>query len=323
MALQWGGDRLTNAGMLPTLKKLTTLPLKDPGSNAMGDYNRRAVKSAALMRWYQLEPQEARQEVLREIGSATPALTAESLSFLPESALTQFEAIWAQAYVDSGNDVLAGLLAQFGTGLATPQVAGKLKEIGGESHCEAQAAALAYLVKFDPDVARSLLRGVCHDVSLQDVSRYSWGPPLEELALRRVEEPNNRVASDALIYLQAYGTGAALAPLRERYSNWTHQAAAKAAISQGSNVWPSATDWDEIGGRSEPCAGSCRESGLAGGREVDCGGHERLRGRAGVSAGQVRLIVSRGSTLCRQSLQQWSVGELHGRTILLQIAAAA
>lgn len=248
MALQWDGDRLTNAGMLPTLKKLATLPLKDPGSNAMGDYNRRAVKSAALMRWYQLEPEEARQEVLVEIGSATPALTAESLSFLPETTtLPQFEGLWARAYVESGNGVLGGLLARFGTGSAASQIAAKLKEVGEESHCEAQAAALAYLVKFDPDAARSLLGGVCHDVSLQSVSRYGWGSALEELALQRMEEPNDRVTSDALIYLESYGTKAAQAPLREHYLKWSREAAGRTATLQSGNVGLSAADWDTIG----------------------------------------------------------------------------
>lgn len=247
MALQWGGDRLTNARMLPTLKKLATLPLKDPGSAAMTDYHRRAVKSAALMRWYQLEPDEARNEILNEIGSATPSLTAESLSFLPEITLPQFEGVWAQAYVESGNDVLAGLLARFGTGSAASQIAAKLKEIGKGSHCEMQTAALAFLVKFDADAARVLLSDVCRDVSLQNVSRFGYGSPLEELALRRIGEPNDRVTSDALIYLMDYGTKAAKVPLQERYSKWTHEVAGRADSPQSVEAAPSAADWDTLG----------------------------------------------------------------------------
>jgi len=83
-------DLIESPNLLPTLQQLAQKPLKDPGSNDSGIYTTRELKSIALERWYQLDPDGARQEALRQIGSAHPSMTAESLYFLENESITQF-----------------------------------------------------------------------------------------------------------------------------------------------------------------------------------------------------------------------------------------
>ena len=147
--------------MLAVLQTLARLPLKGPGSNLSTISTTLELKSAALERWYEVDPEGARREILNQIGSASPSLTAAAISFFPKQSFPEFESIWAEALL-STNDyeqeaVLASLLAHFGSGTATAMVASKLDAKVGEWACAPQAAALGYLVKFDPESARPFL----------------------------------------------------------------------------------------------------------------------------------------------------------------------
>ena len=99
MELQYNWDVLRSAALLPTLELLAKSPLKDPGSNEMNGYTTRELKSAALQRWFELDPISAHEEALRQIGSPDPSLTADSLTFLAKEKLPQFEGLWGDAFM--------------------------------------------------------------------------------------------------------------------------------------------------------------------------------------------------------------------------------
>ncbi len=147
-----------------TLQQVVSLPVSDASSRVMPTYDRVKLKSEALSRLYELDPEAAKRAVYAQIGSATPSLTAARLWFLPAEPLPQFESIWAQALLgpsgESNPEVLAGLMTRFGTGQFASQVAAKVRaslEIG--EACAPEAAMLAYVVKFNADLARPLSAG--------------------------------------------------------------------------------------------------------------------------------------------------------------------
>jgi hypothetical protein len=233
--LLWDWDTLRSEAMLPTLQALARRPLNNPGSNLSTAYSRRDLKSAAFKRWYELDSEGAKRQILEELGSGKPSLTAQAVSFLPKEPLPQFESVWAQAFLDSSDyeqeTVLASLLVRFGTGTVVAQIASKLDSKVGRWACAPQAAALAYMVKFDSDAARSFLKRAidargegmtaCNHSLFQDVSAHAFSPVLTEAALGTLDDADQRVTMDALIYLASYGDKAAQQPIWDRYVKWT------------------------------------------------------------------------------------------------------
>jgi len=261
MELLWDWDTLRSGTILPALQVLAKLPLNNPGSNLSTTYSRRDVKSAALKRWYELDPEGAKQEILRQIGSAKPSLTAQALSFLPMEALPQFESTWAQALLNSSDyqeeTVFASLLVRFGTGAVLPQVKSKLDARVGKWACASQAAALAYVVKFDSEAARPLLKRAieargegmtaCNHSLFQDVVAQTFSPVLTEAALGTLEDSDQEVTNDALIYLTNYGDKATEQPIWDRYVRWTTKWTGKGEALEHREAGSLVGNWQEVG----------------------------------------------------------------------------
>ena len=240
--LMWHWDLLRSPSMLPVLEASAKLPLTHPGSNRVDVYSRREFKSIALARWYELDPAGATQEILLEIGSATPSLTAQSLTFLPKQTFPQFESIWAQRLGESKDyeeeTVLGGLLVHFGIGTASAQVERKLRAKMGAWECAPQAAALAYIVRFDSEQAKPLLDRAlgaggavptgCHHSLFQDVSAHASGAVLSDAAVASLDNPDRQVTMDALIYLTDHGREEDQKPIWDRYVKWSQQWSSKA-----------------------------------------------------------------------------------------------
>lgn len=232
-------DLLRSPDILPSLQTLAKLPPMNDG--ALGPYSREELKSAALKRWYELDPAGARSEILAQIGATPPSLSAQAVAFLPKEPLPQFESQWAAAFVGTTaqqrEDVLGSLLVQFGTGAATPQMIVKLNEPPRPYACMAHALALAYLVRFSPDDARPLLKRVhaaddteCKSSLLRWVSEHATAPVLNEVAVEELDDSDPAVFMDALQYLTSYGTKADEKPLWDRYVKWTQAWSGKADI---------------------------------------------------------------------------------------------
>ena len=154
-------DLLRSDAIAPALRKLAQLPLADPANNLSTIYATRELKAAALLRWDDLNPDEATRAAEQQVGSASPSLTERDLVFLKDRKMPQFEAIWANALLSETSytkeTALAGLLARFGTGTALPAVVEKLSKNVRHWACAPQGAALAYLVEFSPEQATRFL----------------------------------------------------------------------------------------------------------------------------------------------------------------------
>lgn len=254
-------DLLRSDAMLGALQTLARLPLKNPGSNLSDIYTLRGLKSAALQRWYELDPEGARREIMIQIGSSSPSLTAAAISFLPKQSFPEFESTWADALLDTDDyepeAVLASLLAHFGSGTASALVAGKLDAKVGEWACAPQAAAFGYLVEFDPESARPFLQRAidargpgktgCNHSLFQDVAAYTSSPVLSEAALKTLDDPDRQVTMDALIYLAGFGKPEAKQSIWEHYLKWSETWAGKGDVLEQRKPGDMTGNWQEIG----------------------------------------------------------------------------
>ncbi len=243
-------DRLDSPEFLPVLQTLARLPLTYPDDFEVGPYTRQWLKAMALMRWYQLDPEGAHSEILAQIGSASPTLTAQSIGFLPAEQLPQFEPLWAQALLDTKSPLreraLGSLLIRFGTGAATGQMIEKL-DSKRSYPCDAHLVALAYLVRFSPDIARQRLKnevatnvGGCGGDLLNWISRLTAASVLNDQAVEDLNSTDPSVVRDAIRYLASYGRKQDEGPLWRRYVQWTTAYKGKENLLDQKNV-----DWSK------------------------------------------------------------------------------
>ena len=237
--LDWQWDVIRSAITPRTLQQIASLPVTDAGSRTMTTYDRVKLKGDALHRLYELDPQTAKQVTYAEIGSAQPSLTASSLWFLPSEPLPQFESLWAQALLDPSSntnpEVLAALMTRFGAGAYASHVAAKIRSSLGEQACAPQAAMLAYVLKFNADEGRPLLRAAfqarshtfCYRNLFDELSRYTTSAALTDVANEAIEDPDPEAASGALRYLAIYGDKRSQQPILDRYIAWTNEWAGK------------------------------------------------------------------------------------------------
>jgi hypothetical protein len=238
-------DRLNTPAFLPVLQSLARLPDSQP-EDGFASLGLSGLKGYALMRWYELDPQGAHAEILKQIGTATPTLRAESLEFLPDEQLPQFETAWSDAFLASQNQLeerlLGGLLVRFGSGAAADRMLSKLSQ-PGKSLCDPHLYALAYLARFRPDSALPLLRKEIADVParcdenvFRDLTQIVQAPAINDLAIAELDNPNPVIVRDAVDYLRLYGRPQDREPLWKRYLRWAEE-------HKGANGTVSGTDY--------------------------------------------------------------------------------
>jgi hypothetical protein len=235
--LQYRWDAIKDPQWLPTLRAIT-LRYKDyPERHEMNAYQSLITSGAPLKRWYELDPDAARDTVIKEITRPEPRYGADVLGLLPDKTLPEVEDQLAQHFLATDDyeieGKIASLLFRYADSDAWPEVAGKVTENVGTWACESQDTMLAYVLRVDPQMARPLLeraiaaRGPqdngCRRTLFTDVGALRTDPILEELAIKSLTDPDPEVARDAASYLGRHGSTAAEQPLWNRYEAWSSQ----------------------------------------------------------------------------------------------------
>lgn len=235
--LQYRWDAIKDPQWLPTLRAIA-LRYKDyPSPHEMNAYQSLIASGAALKRWHELDPDGARDTVIKEISRPKPRYGADVLGLLPDKTLPEIEDRLAQNFLATDNyeveGNIASLLFRYADSDAWPEVAGKVTENVGTWACEPQDTMLAYALRIDPETARPLLeraiaaRGpqdnACRHMLFADVGALQEDPILEELAIKSLTDPDPEVAQDAASYLGRHGSTAAEQPLWNRYEAWSSQ----------------------------------------------------------------------------------------------------
>ena len=189
------------------------------------------MSGAALVRWWQLDPQAARPAIIQEIERPHPRFGASILGMLPEEELPEVSLPLADHLSHGAN--AASLIARYATAAIEPQVAGYLDERLGKIGCLEQAALLAYLLRVDAqDSIRTLEKAVaargegfsaCNHSLFTDVAELHNDPALEQLALRSLDDRDPQVVANAATYLGAYASAAAEEPLWTHFIAWSRR----------------------------------------------------------------------------------------------------
>jgi hypothetical protein len=235
--LQYKWDLIRDPAWIPVLRKIATSYTEFPQLREMHAYQSLQASGAALKRWYELDPEGARNAVVAEITRILPRYGADVLGFLKDASLPETEPGLVENlartdnYETEGN--LLGLLERYGTGAAVSQLIALRGHLVGKWACTPQESFLGYLLKFDPQAARPLIehaieaRGqdsnACRHTLFMELGGKHESPVLEEVAVRSLNDPDPEVAANAAAYLGRYGSEAAEQPLWTRYIAWNRQ----------------------------------------------------------------------------------------------------
>ena len=209
-ALEEHWDLIGSRELLPQIRAIAKAP-PVPTDNMNPFFSPRARIAVALRRWYELEPEGATAEAINQIAKAYPQLYAKEVSYLPDEGFPQFETLWAETLAN-GEDIndyqpAASLLLRFGTGAASAQMVAILRNPKDQLGNRLEPA-LAYLLKFEPGAAQSVLQqrpdllfGHMDSIAKQT----SPSAFLTAAALDKLTSPDPTEVADALSYLRHFG----------------------------------------------------------------------------------------------------------------------
>ncbi len=257
----WLGQRWTQVSdqrWLPLLKRLAArdVNFRQPGNPDL-DPNV-AMSRLALKRWYELDPQTAREAILQEITSPAPRFGADALGILPDRTLPAEQHVIAQHFASltlpapprpdpsdhrpgttrqtviiayqAAESHLASLLFRYADHDVIADVLVALKNRLAERNCEAQNTALAFLMKVGSEEAARLLHMVasnrpqghtgCVLTMFSRIGGLISSPVLERFAIESLDDGDLRVATEALRYLRGHGSAQAEDPIYNRLVRW-------------------------------------------------------------------------------------------------------
>ncbi len=227
--LRW--STLDHEEMLPLLKKVE--------KKESDDMQSKLASAAALKRWYEMAPDEARPVVIQEIVRPKPRFSARTLGILPDKELPEADQPLVEHLTPSSDfwasSNSASLIHRYATRAAEPKVIAFLDPEVGKLACAIQAPLLAYVLKYDPEVARPLLeraveaRGkekgftACNHALLTDVGTLQSNNVLQEIAIKSLDDSDPEVVGDAASYLKQFGSASAENVLWTRMVAWSER----------------------------------------------------------------------------------------------------
>ena len=235
--LEYRWDAVKDRAWLPLLRSLALQYTDFPELRLFDAYQSLELTGAALRRWYELDPEGARDAVVKEIIRPKPRYNTSVLGLLPDKTLPEVEHVIVQHFLATDNyeieGNLASLLFRYADSDAMPEVLGKATEKVGTWACDPQDKTLAYLLRVDPEVAEPLIekaigaRGpqnnACRHMLFTEIGALHADPIIERLAIRSLSDPDPEVASNAASYLGSYGSAGAEQPLWQRYEDWSRE----------------------------------------------------------------------------------------------------
>jgi hypothetical protein len=194
---------------LPVLEQIVSGPANP--NRAMNKANR----EPALLRLWQVAPEEARPLMIREMIKPQGDIRISVLGQLPEHSFPQFEAGWLDAIRQGGAaDVVFQLIDRYGSENILPAVQSIYEPHGGEWACTPQTAMLRYFLRIKPAYGVKELSSAtasrkstdCYRMQMGGIGEYVRMPEVEKLAIQLLNDPVPAVAIDAAKALEKYGS---------------------------------------------------------------------------------------------------------------------
>ena len=239
LTYQW--EPLATNAMLPVLRQT----YEQPG-NAKDPYRLSELRSIALLRIYELSPEEGRRLILGEIRRPKPRVKLATLGSLPDQTLSELDDVLAANLEESrqpngtgDTEAISELIERYATAAIAGRVQAVYESPGvGQWACRIQAALLAYMSRVDPQSGSELLdkalaaRGKqfsrCYPSTLSDVAHLHMSAELQEAAYKALEENDPEMVANAAGVLGQFGTAEAEEKLWRRLERWHEQAESRA-----------------------------------------------------------------------------------------------
>jgi hypothetical protein len=235
--LEYRWDLIRGPEMLPVLRKYARQYQDFPALRESPAFTSIGLSGAALQRWYELEPEEARPAVIEEILRPKPRFDAKILGILPDDSLPDVEQSLVERLASTSNYEiaanLASLVERYATKAVLPQMISVVDANVGRWACAVQTPALAYLLRTDPAAARPRIEAAlaargqgytaCNHSLLVDVANLERNKVLEDLAIRSLGDDDAEVAANGADFLGKYGSSDAEQSLWGRFEVWNRQ----------------------------------------------------------------------------------------------------
>lgn len=232
---QW--DCIKSPSMLPVLRRYAMQYQDFPVLRQMTAVAVNELSAAALQRWYELAPDEARPAVITEILRPKPRFDATTLGMLQDDTLPEVNSAVVERFA-AATDLgvaanLGSLIERYGSKEILPDMLRLVDEHAGKWPCATQAPALAYFLHADPESARARIEAAvaargkgytaCNHALFTDISKFRSDRVLERIAAGSLEDDDAQVALNAADFLREFGSAAAEAPLWDRLERWASQ----------------------------------------------------------------------------------------------------
>ncbi|HEX7721608.1 MAG TPA: hypothetical protein VF397_05580 [Pyrinomonadaceae bacterium] len=202
---QW--NMISNPAMLPVLRQLyehppdmREFPAPFPG--------------LAVLRIYQLAPDEGRQLILDEIKRPKLRVKIPILGLLPDKELPQLEDTIVERAISQDDETADALIARYVSAAALPRVRAGFENRIGELACANQASLISYFrradQKFGLEMIRRALRSRkhtrCYPNVLTDAAGETITPEFEALAAEYLNDDDPEVVFSAVRVLCQHGS---------------------------------------------------------------------------------------------------------------------
>jgi hypothetical protein len=214
---------LAGPEMAPVLKQIVDCPKPS---------NQSGFPDLALSRLYQLDPEQGREVILKEISKPSGKFSIKSLGLLPEHQLpVQDDAMASRLESANGADLdpTAQLIQRYGSSAILPRVRTACEDKHVAQTAAATTALLAYFLRVDPGTGAEFIRQVLAagydrnaDFMLNIANTYMC-PELEGIALEALADPDPATVGDAIALLGRHASPAAQAPLMQAFEQWHEQ----------------------------------------------------------------------------------------------------
>jgi len=211
-----------------------------------GDSRFPGAGDAALRRLAGLTPSRGRALALEEIRTGAHGLAPDTLLSLVEDPIAGLDDAlrvrYRAARSDDARAAALWLIARYGSSGLAPLVRAELER---PSPCDAEAAALAYLLKHDPRTAFERLQpgfdrrrpGMCVVPPWGQIAPRYWDDRVEDALIDQLGDREPRLVVDAAQTLQSHGSARSKVALLERFARWAEECRGRGEELDAS--WPS------------------------------------------------------------------------------------
>jgi hypothetical protein len=186
-------------------------------------WNDAGIRSWALHRYLDVQPEKARRLILEDMRRPRPLLAAHALLSLPDESLPELDDIFVThlAERDADYEKLPALIERYATKRVLAEVIALYEKSEGRWACVYAEHLLGYWVKHDPETGLAAVRKAamlrehtgCFRTVLRNVLSRYYSPAAETLALSFLGDTDNDVVRDVVQLLDDLGSPAIVDPL--------------------------------------------------------------------------------------------------------------